>query len=105
MERGRIGEGVDVFYLNLGEARFLYDEIFETHGYVKHGISLDDRSVVFDVGANIGLVGVYLHRRWPGIRLYCFEPIPETFAVLEANVKLHDLQARLFRCALGHEPG
>jgi FkbM family methyltransferase len=105
MERGRIGKDIDIFYLNLGEARFLYDEIFEAQSYVKHGISLDGGSVVFDVGANIGLVGVYLHHRWPGIRLYCFEPIPDAFAVLEANVKLHGLQARLFPCALGDDPG
>ena len=105
MERGQLATDVDLFYLNLGEARFLYHEIFEGHTYTKHGISLDDRSVVFDVGANIGLVGIYLNSRWPGIHLYCFEPIPDTFAVLDANVKLHGLHARLFCCALGHVPG
>jgi FkbM family methyltransferase len=104
-QRGTIGEGLDLYYLNLEETRFLYGEIFEAEGYLRNGIRVSESSVVFDVGANIGLFGIYLNRRWPGVRLYCFEPMPDTVEVLRANIALHGLQALLFPCALGHEAG
>ena len=38
-----------------GETKFIFKEIFHNHCYEKHGISIADGDVVFDVGANIGL--------------------------------------------------
>ncbi len=97
--------GLDIYYLNLNEARFLYEETFQTEEYFKHGIALIDGACVFDVGANIGMFGIYLQRRWPQVRLYAFEPVPDVFAVLHANVARHGIAARLFDCALAAEPG
>lgn len=41
---------------------------------------------ILDVGANIGLFGVYAQGRWPGARITSFEPDPDNFRVLDLTV-------------------
>lgn len=43
--------------------------------------------VIFDIGANVGGVAAALLRRWPGARLYAFEPLPENAALLQHNLR------------------
>ena len=69
------------------EARILYSEIFEARCYFRHGIDVPADGVVVDVGANIGMLGLYLSREVPGATVHMLEPIPDTFALLERNVK------------------
>jgi FkbM family methyltransferase len=42
--------------------------------------------VIFDVGANIGMFGLSLMERFSGLRLFCFEPVPGTYACLARNL-------------------
>lgn len=74
-------------------ARIIYKQVAE---YFRSGI-LDDvvakrdvgeRNVtVFDVGANIGMFALEVMRRTHGeADVFCFEPLPATFAVLKQNV-------------------
>ncbi|ATY66916.1 non-ribosomal peptide synthetase [Cordyceps militaris] len=86
------------------EARFIYKEIFGDHCY--DVAQLSDPRLIIDVGANIGLFSVYMKRKHPGCQLLAFEPAPDTFAVLTANVGLHapdGVETR--QCALGPAPG
>ena len=94
MERYRLSPDLEAFCLNASEAKFLFQEIFVGNTYLRHGIALRDGDCVFDVGASIGFFGLYVRRNWPNVRLYSFEPIPEIFEVLQANVSLHSLTAR-----------
>lgn len=105
MERHRLAPDLEAFCLNAAEATFLFQEIFAGNAYLRHGIAIRDGDCVFDVGASIGLFGVYLHRTWSNLRLYSFEPIPQVFEVLKANASLHGLQARLFNCGLAEQSG
>lgn len=41
---------------------------------------------VIDVGANLGLTGLFLSRLFPDRAVVCFEPAPTTYAALVANV-------------------
>jgi FkbM family methyltransferase len=50
------------------------------------GALLPDARTVFDVGANIGYVAHDFTKRWPNASITCFEPTPETFERLRANV-------------------
>jgi FkbM family methyltransferase len=68
------------------DTQFLYREIFQRRNYEKHGIEVRDRDVIFDVGANIGMFGLSLMDRFSGLRLFCFEPVPGTYACLERNL-------------------
>ena len=93
---------------NIDEARFLAQEM---PGYFRHGITLakpTDGSlpVVFDVGANIGLFTLYAHHLAGGdIRLYAFEPIPQTFELLALNAATCGASVAPFNHALGREEG
>jgi 31-O-methyltransferase len=67
------------------EAKILYTEIFEERSYTRHGIDVEDGATVFDIGANVGAFSVELAQRYRDLRLVLFEPIPDTFAVLQRN--------------------
>ena len=42
--------------------------------------------VVLDIGANVGAFAVWALHRWPGAVVHCYEPLPDNFAMLQANV-------------------
>lgn len=104
-QRYTLPDGMTVAHQHDFIARGLYQEIFEQSIYLRHGLALEDGGVVVDVGANIGLFTLFAHRRAAGVRSFLFEPVPNTFTVLEANVRLYGLDARLFNCALGEKEG
>ncbi|MBW8875034.1 MAG: amino acid adenylation domain-containing protein, partial [Acidobacteria bacterium] len=101
----RLPNGLEVAYLNRNETDLIYQEIFQDEVYLAHGITLRDGACIFDVGANIGLFSLFMGRRFRGVRLYAFEPIPATFEALKANVALHGIDARLYPCGVGASPG
>ncbi|MBN1210487.1 MAG: FkbM family methyltransferase [Myxococcaceae bacterium] len=71
--------------LYLQGEKFMSDlELIEPH--LRPGMT------VFDVGANIGYLAMYLRRRIGASgQLYCFEPEPTNFAELEANLRRNHL--------------
>jgi FkbM family methyltransferase len=75
--------------------------------YFRHGVALNDGDVVFDVGANIGLFGLWVQRMGrAGVSVYSFEPIPSIFKALEANARrFGDGRWQVFRCGLGSRSG
>ncbi|HEX3554229.1 MAG TPA: amino acid adenylation domain-containing protein, partial [Thermoanaerobaculia bacterium] len=101
----RLPNGLEVAYLNRNETDLIYQEIFQDEVYLAHGITLRDGACIFDVGANIGLFSLFMGRRFRGVRLYAFEPIPATFEALKANVALHGIDVRLYPCGVGASPG
>jgi FkbM family methyltransferase len=98
-------DGSTVFHCNRAETEFVYRELFESESYFRHGITLEDGACVFDVGANIGLFALLLHRRWRDLRIWAFEPLPPIFEVLRLNAELHGLPVRLFQHGLAGAPG
>ena len=71
--------------------------------------SLSGGDVVYDVGANIGLVAliVALDPRGHSSVVHCFEPEPRNFAQLEGNIRLNGLADRVHahRLALSDRAG
>lgn len=100
--------GQRAWCLNASEARFVAQEM---PGYFRHGITLEpgpDGSppVVLDVGANVGLFMLYVQHLTAGhVRLYAFEPIPQTFAVLALNAADCGPGVTALNHALGREEG
>ncbi len=97
--------GLSVIAKNRGETVFLYDEIFADESYLRHGIDLRPGSVVFDVGANIGMFALYVGLRCPGAKVYAFEPIPDIHKLLAMNSGLYPWDVKPHQIALGREPG
>ncbi|KAB8228165.1 S-adenosyl-L-methionine-dependent methyltransferase [Aspergillus alliaceus] len=71
------------------EAQFIYQEIFEHHGY--DGPVLPDAPFIVDAGANIGLFSLYMKEKHPLARILAFEPAPESFETLKKNLALHNV--------------
>ena len=85
------------------QTSIIYKEVFEDAVYLKHGVTLKDGDVVFDVGANIGLFTLFVNRMCPTAQIYAFEPLPPNFELLRANVARHDIDAHLFNCGLSED--
>ena len=62
---------------------------------------------ILDLGANIGLFGLYMLGRWPAARLTAFEPDPDNATLLEQIVAANELQAQwqVRRSACSNQPG
>jgi natural product biosynthesis luciferase-like monooxygenase protein/FkbM family methyltransferase len=82
------------------QTSIIYKEVFEDEVYLKHGITLKQDDVVFDVGANIGLFTLFVNRVCPTAQIYAFEPLPPNFELLRANAARYDIDAHLFNYGL-----
>lgn len=103
-KREKFPNGLTVFCLDAGDARYLYHEIFEEEVYLKHGIAIEDGDCIFDVGANIGLFSLFANHRRQGLTVFAFEPIPEIFEVLKLNLS-EECHIKTFNCGLAGESG
>jgi FkbM family methyltransferase len=70
-----------------GETTFIFREIFEQRCYEQHGVAVANGAVILDVGANVGLFALSVMERFRGLKIVCFEPVPNTRAYLERNVR------------------
>jgi FkbM family methyltransferase len=52
---------------------------------------LEPNMVFFDIGANIGWYSINVAKRQESIKVYSFEPIPQTFTILKSNIALNNI--------------
>ncbi len=105
LRRGTLEDGRRLWCANLNELRGVPDEI---PGYWQHGLSVKAGDVVFDVGANVGLFALDAAAR--GAKVHAFEPMPQTFAALQANARdfngaKGEGHIEVHNLALGSAPG
>ncbi|MFD3698351.1 amino acid adenylation domain-containing protein [Streptomyces sp. NPDC058646] len=105
LELHRLPNGMTVFGHNPSEVAFLYQEVFEREEYVRHGLTLPEDAIVFDVGAHIGFFSLFVARTCPRSTVYAFEPIPDLFAMLSRNARLHGADIRPFNNGMAEVPG
>jgi FkbM family methyltransferase len=87
-----------------GEAALIYNEIIAKQEYFQNGLSIEGARCVVDVGANIGIFTMAVKMKAPGAVVYSFEPIPDTFHMLEQNIGLLDCSdVHLFNFAVGSQ--
>lgn len=97
--------GLPVTQINEYETRYLFDEIFTERQYLPGDLPpLPSQPTVLDLGANIGLFSLYVMRQRPAARLYAFEPAPQAYAALAANLAPYP-DARAARLAIGRFAG
>jgi amino acid adenylation domain-containing protein/FkbM family methyltransferase len=99
----RLPNGLTIVHENKNETDFLYQEIFESQMYLRHGIELPGDACVVDVGANIGLFTLFVSEICPQARIYAFEPITPVFEKLRANSALCAAEVKLFPIGLGDQ--
>lgn len=80
------------------------DEIVSQGIYLRHGVELDEGSIVLDAGANVGVAASFFAVGCGALRVHSFEPVPATFELLRRN--LAQFPACVPHCSgLGREPG
>jgi len=96
--------GRPVHYFRREEAAYFIEDVFRHHTYDKAGIVYPEGGIFVDVGANIGLFGLYVLEKAPAATIYAFEPVDALFEVLRRN--LADIpDVHLFRTALAETAG
>lgn len=105
METMKLPNGLTVSHVNTGETALLYRDIFAERCYMQHGITLSPGGTVFDVGANIGMSTLFFHTECAGLTFHAFEPAPDPYAALSANIAAHGIDATATRCALSDHAG
>jgi FkbM family methyltransferase len=91
-------------HTSIEETELIYNEIYIKQEYLRHGLTLEDVSCVFDVGANIGVFTLFVKSRNPRAVIHAFEPIRDTYDVLRLNVELHQLtEVHTHNVALGSQ--
>lgn len=75
----------------------------QAHHYINN--FLKDDAVILDIGANIGSHTLYWAIERKAKKIYAFEPLPDTFEILQKNIELNNLQktVKLFECGLSDE--
>jgi phthiocerol/phenolphthiocerol synthesis type-I polyketide synthase E len=68
------------------DTQYIYDEIFGAEIYRHTKMKMRDKSVMMDVGANIGLFAIWAHQQFKPRDIYSFEASPQTYAYLADNV-------------------
>src|SRR5882762_495978 len=91
------------------DTKYIYDEIFVSQIYYHPEMRIPKHPIIMDVGSNIGLYGIWAHRRYQPKEMYCYEASPRTFPYLEANVeRLIDAETtkvHIFNRALARSSG
>lgn len=103
MTRTTLSDGTRVHCLRRPEAKMLDHHV---DGYLQHGIQISDNSIVFDVGANIGIFGIRAMQRAKNVSVYCFEPIPDIAGILQKNADQHGHgRMKVFNCGVSDSTG
>lgn len=98
-------DGSEIACQSQSEAEHMYEDLFVHRIYLSHGITLWDGATVVDVGGNIGLFTLFVHRHYRDARTYTFEPAPPLFEILTWNVGRCGGDARLYNCGVSDRSG
>lgn len=67
---------------------------------------LPNEGTVLDIGANIGIMSVWLGRQLPGVSILAFEPMPQNIQTLKRVLKHYKMEnVKVISKALGNESG
>jgi FkbM family methyltransferase len=82
------------FYVDVVDKRVTPIDTFNFDMYEKDDSEMlfkliNDGDTIFDIGANIGWYSNHIAKKFRNSTIYSFEPIPETFNQISANVELN----------------
>lgn len=95
--------------VNVGHRSGFVETLIEIWGleeYTRNGFyDPADGDVVLDFGANIGLFSIWIARRAPTATVLAFEPFPENYSALRANLTGWPHDIRVHNVAVGGTAG
>lgn len=105
MHQMLLPNGEKIYYLDKKTADWVIEEVFIENVYLQHGISINDGDIIFDVGANMGFFSYYVSKLANNLQIYTFEPVPDLFDVLEANLAKLPHNVKNYKIGLSDENG
>ena len=54
-------------------------------------IDFKEGDIVIDIGANIGMVSIYLAKKYPFLKIYAFEPVKQNYENLLKNIEINNI--------------
>ena len=63
----------------------------EMDSYNFNSINFKDGDVVIDIGGNIGMVSIYLAKKYPFLKIYAFEPVKQNYENFITNIELNNI--------------
>ena len=100
----RYGAKLVINYRNLDfyATMFRWDNSWEHWVFDTAHWLLPDQGTFYDIGANVGYMGLEMLQRKPLSKLVCFEPIPALASLNRQSIRLNgfDSRAQVFECAL-----
>ena len=79
------------------------NKIFDKKVYETAIRYIQEDSIVLDVGANFGQLSVLLSKYRNNVKVYSFEASKYIFEILEKNLKINNVNAKLFNNLVGNE--
>jgi FkbM family methyltransferase len=97
--------GLEAYEKPKNTAQMIYNQIQDYFMSDINNILLRRDLTVVDIGANIGLFSMEVIKRANGqAHVYCFEPMPDTFKLLELNLgQFNSPNIHLFKYGLGEK--
>ena len=74
MNKTTLTDKSEIYCINWREAQMLQEHI---DGYFDNYIDIKNNDTIVDVGANIGIFGLELSKRYDNINIFAFEPIKD----------------------------
>ncbi|MDR1942676.1 MAG: FkbM family methyltransferase [Endomicrobium sp.] len=59
--------------------------------YKLNCIDFNQMDVVIDIGANIGMISIYLAKKYPFLKIYSFEPVKCNYEKFKKNIELNKI--------------
>lgn len=67
---------------------------------------IEENDVVFDIGGNYGWYSIHISMKIPSSEIYTFEPVPNTFSILNKNIHLNKAtNIKTFNIGFSNEEG
>lgn len=93
----------ELYCINELETQGLIYEIFTQNTYLRDFLNLNSGAIIVDVGANIGLFSLFAMQQCNyDAEIYCFEPIPLTFACLQKNLERFKNKIHLYNTGISN---
>jgi FkbM family methyltransferase len=85
---------------------WIIKEICLDNQYEQASVDIQDSWTVLDIGAGLGDWAIHVGKGQPHCTVYAYEPFPQSFALLQENLRLNAVQnVHAFRLAVSAEAG
>lgn len=92
-----------IFETTISELSFLFQDTLTSYTvpavanelnnseYNFKNINFSAGDLVIDIGANVGIISIYLAKKYPFLKIYAFEPVKRNYDNLIKNIKLNNI--------------